>query len=381
MGKVPTGPSIKDLKGDQAMAITIDNVRNEVDFGTDTKLKRESANALSTPGSLKAAQLIAGTSGVKFNDNTVQSTAVVVPTVISGFTNDAGYQTAAQVATAISGKANTASLAAVALSGSYSDLSGTPTIPSAYTLPVASSSVLGGVKQGTGVTIAGDGTISASGGTGGGVSKVYDTTCRYPVNTTTGQSVWVATSAPVTTGLSWAQTSTNLVITDNGHGHSVGDMAIVHNANVEFQNGLITAVTTNTFTITSNGTGGSSGTAAAYSMGYTFAHNASGVSNINAGVLTAPSGVTNITLLGMRVHLAANTRTGTTYNVTVPAQPTGAWSSMDNAIVPVQQVRQDGVSLSAVGNTLSIVSGTSWNMFQFAALPASTTGIVFLMSF
>jgi hypothetical protein len=376
-----TGPSIKDLKGDQAMSIIIDNARNHIHFGTDTELLREGANALSTPGSFKAAQLIAGSSGVKFSDNSVQTTAVVVPTVISGFTNDAGYQTAAQVATAISGKANTSSLAAVALSGAYSDLSGTPSIPSAYTLPVASSSVLGGVKQGTGVTIAGDGTISASGGTGGGVSKVYDTTCRYPVNTTTGQSVWVATSAPVTTGLSWAQTSTNLVITDNGHGHSVGEMVIVHNANVEFQNGLITAVTTNTFTITSSGTGGSSGTAAAYSMGYTFAHNASGVNNINAGILTAPAGVSNITLLGMRIHLATGTRTGTSYNLTIPVQPTGAWSSFDNAIVPVQQVRQDGVSLSAVGNTIAVVSGTSWNMFQYGALPASTTGIVFLMSF
>lgn len=39
-----------------------------------------------------------------------------------------------------------------------------PTIPSAYTLPVATSSVLGGVKQGSGVSIAADGTISATGG-------------------------------------------------------------------------------------------------------------------------------------------------------------------------------------------------------------------------
>ena len=159
------------------MSIIIDNARNHIHFGTDTELLREGVNALSTPGTFKAAELIAGASGVKFNDNTVQLTAVVVPTVISGFTNDAGYQTAAQVATAIAGKANTSILAAVALSGAYSDLSGTPTIPSAYTLPVASASVLGGVKQGTGVTIAGDGTISAAGG-GGGVSKIYDTTNR-----------------------------------------------------------------------------------------------------------------------------------------------------------------------------------------------------------
>lgn len=37
--------------------------------------------------------------------------------------------------------------------------------PASYTLPVATASVLGGVKQGTKVTIAGDGTISADGAT------------------------------------------------------------------------------------------------------------------------------------------------------------------------------------------------------------------------
>lgn len=42
------------------------------------------------------------------------------------------------------------------------------TINNTYTLPVASGSTLGGVKAGSGVTIAGDGTISVSGGGGGG---------------------------------------------------------------------------------------------------------------------------------------------------------------------------------------------------------------------
>jgi hypothetical protein len=59
--------------------------------------------------------------------------------------------------------AMTPALATVATSGAYSDLSGTPTIPSAYTLPVATASVLGGVKAGSGVTIDGAGVISAAG--------------------------------------------------------------------------------------------------------------------------------------------------------------------------------------------------------------------------
>lgn len=40
-------------------------------------------------------------------------------------------------------------LAAVAVSGSYNDLSNKPTIPPAYTLPIASASTLGGVKSST----------------------------------------------------------------------------------------------------------------------------------------------------------------------------------------------------------------------------------------
>lgn len=50
-------------------------------------------------------------------------------------------------------------VATVATSGSYNDLSDKPTIPSAYTLPTASSTVLGGVKVGSNISVS-DGTIS-----------------------------------------------------------------------------------------------------------------------------------------------------------------------------------------------------------------------------
>ncbi len=46
-------------------------------------------------------------------------------------------------------------LAAVATSGSYNDLSNKPTIPSAYILPIASASALGGVKSATTGTTSG----------------------------------------------------------------------------------------------------------------------------------------------------------------------------------------------------------------------------------
>lgn len=54
------------------------------------------------------------------------------------------------------------SLAPVATSGSYNDLTDKPAIPPAYTLPVATTSVLGGVKgDNNTISIAADGTISA----------------------------------------------------------------------------------------------------------------------------------------------------------------------------------------------------------------------------
>lgn len=96
-----------------------------------------------------------------------------IPTATSDLTNDSGF-----ITNSVNNLTNytlTSGLAAVATSGSYNDLSNKPTIitsyndltdkpsiPSAYVLPTASTSTLGGVKvDGTTVTISG-GVISAS---------------------------------------------------------------------------------------------------------------------------------------------------------------------------------------------------------------------------
>jgi lysophospholipase L1-like esterase len=56
------------------------------------------------------------------------------------------------------------SLATVATSGAYADLTGAPTIPAVYTLPTSSTSVLGGVKvDGSTIDINGSGVISVIG--------------------------------------------------------------------------------------------------------------------------------------------------------------------------------------------------------------------------
>jgi hypothetical protein len=65
----------------------------------------------------------------------------------------------------------------------------------------------------------------------------------------------------------------------------------------------------------------------------------------------------------------------------VPVQPTGPWSSVDNIAIPQMQVRQDAVSLVAVGPTLAAFAGSDWQTFQIGALPAAATGILIQLQF
>lgn len=80
----------------------------------------------------------------------------------SGLTiNTSGVLSADVTASTLSAYAKTTDLSAVAKSGSYNDLSNKPTIPSAYTLPNATSSTLGGVKVGSNISVS-SGTISVT---------------------------------------------------------------------------------------------------------------------------------------------------------------------------------------------------------------------------
>jgi uncharacterized protein (TIGR02145 family) len=101
---------------------------------------------VNTKGKIKLAGDLAGT-----------ASAPTVP----GLTLKAN---ASDVATSLASKANIASLSLIATSGDYNDLTNKPAIPTDYNLPVASASVLGGIKVGNNLTIDANGLISASGG-------------------------------------------------------------------------------------------------------------------------------------------------------------------------------------------------------------------------
>lgn len=112
----------------------------------------------------------------------------------------------AALVSAIALKADTSSLAKVATSGSYLDLAN---VPASFTPPVATAAVLGGVKAGSGVTIAADGTLSVAtysytlpaatastlGGikVGSGLSVAADGTLSANVLSVTNVTVWTNT--------------------------------------------------------------------------------------------------------------------------------------------------------------------------------------------
>ena len=117
-------------------------------------------------------------------------TTAAIPTNVSAFNNDAGYldeipddsvglnqldSTIVNALNNINNKANTADLAAVAFSGDYDDLTDKPVIPTKTSdltndsgflssIPIASSSVLGGIKVGSGLSISSGGVLSVNGG-------------------------------------------------------------------------------------------------------------------------------------------------------------------------------------------------------------------------
>lgn len=79
-------------------------------------------------------------------------------------------------------------LATVATTGSYTDLINTPTPPTPYTLPIASATVLGGVKVSSDFSISSDGTISIPAGLG----SVKSVALNMP-------SIFAVSGSPVTT--------------------------------------------------------------------------------------------------------------------------------------------------------------------------------------
>jgi hypothetical protein len=144
---------------------------------------------------------------------------------------------------------NKPTLATVATTGAYSDLSGRP---SAYSLPIASNSVLGGIKIGTGLSIDGTGLVTTTGGSG---------TVTSVAASITGSTALSIAGSPVTTtgtlAFTWTGSSSQQVLGDGTLATKITNNNQLTNGNAFITNatGLISAGTN--VTITGSGTSGS----------------------------------------------------------------------------------------------------------------------------
>ena len=107
-----------------------------------------------TTGTKSGAVLVGNINGNGWNGGARLTGAPTAPTAAAG-TNTTQIATTAFVQTAVSSKVSASELAAVATSGDYNALTNKPSIPSAYTLPMASTSVMGGVKIGSNINVSG----------------------------------------------------------------------------------------------------------------------------------------------------------------------------------------------------------------------------------
>ena len=221
---------------------------------------------------------------------------------------------------------------------------------------------------------------------GGGLGDALNPISRYQVETTSGQSVWVTSSSTFVGNVAWARSGTVLTVTKTAHGRSVGDRVILRNMNEDYLVALIASADADTFTVDCNDVGETAGTKGLYGLGFTFAHNAPS-GQITGGEVYAPLNA-NVQLLSMRIHLAANERLTTIYNITVPASAingAGANSGEEDLYAPICSVRQQSpganITMTAVGFTLTKAIGGAYNTFQLAALGATTTPLNIQLSF
>lgn len=155
----------------------VDDIPDLTGYATETFVTNKIAEASLSGGEIDLSGYATKddlTSGLATKSNTNHTHYQYLTTIPSEYItetelNAKGYLVQSDIA----GKANTSDLSDVATSGDYNDLLNKPTIPSAYTLPTASSTTLGGIKVGNGLSIDSNGILSAtssgSSSTGNGI--------------------------------------------------------------------------------------------------------------------------------------------------------------------------------------------------------------------
>lgn len=155
-----------DLTGKPAIPTATGDLTNNSGYITNSALRGyvKSVNGVTpdSSGDVTISVSGGGSSGGSYTLPTASSSTLGGVKIGSGLTiNKSGVLSADVTSSTLTAYAKTADLSAVAKSGSYNDLTNKPTIPSAYTLPAASSSVMGGVKVGNNISVT-SGTISVT---------------------------------------------------------------------------------------------------------------------------------------------------------------------------------------------------------------------------
>ena len=154
-----------DLTGTPTIPTATSDLTNNSGYVTSSALNGyvKSVNGTSPDSNGNVSISVSGggsSGGGSYTLPTASSSTLGGVKIGSGLTiNTNGVVSADVTASTLTAYAKTTDLAAVAKSGSYNDLSNKPTIPSAYTLPNATSSTLGGVKVGSNISVT-NGTIS-----------------------------------------------------------------------------------------------------------------------------------------------------------------------------------------------------------------------------
>jgi len=240
---------------------------------------------------------------------------------------------------AITGKPT---FATVATTGAYSDLSGTP---AAYSLPTASSTVLGGIKVGSGLSIDGSGVVTAAG------------TYTLP-NATTSTLGGVI----VGTGLSVASGTVSVAYGTSSSTACVGNDARLSDARTPVShNQAWSTITATPTTLSGYGiTDGVTTSDSRLSDARTPTTHTHG--NItNAGAIGSTSGLVVVTTASGVLTTAATISAATQVSGLATIATSGSASDLGSGTVPVARLGSSGTASSSTylrgDNTWATVSG------------------------
>ena len=167
--------------------ITDAYTKSESDGKYATKAQGTKADTAVQPSALSAYATTASLSDY-VTETELEGKNYLVESDLTGYAKTADLSNYATTAS-LAGYAQTSSLSTVATSGSYNDLEDKPSIPSAYTLPTASTTTLGGVKvDGTSVTIE-EGTISSI--TAGSCCYIYGNSSVPDIHDSVGSTTLI----------------------------------------------------------------------------------------------------------------------------------------------------------------------------------------------